>query len=62
MAGRVKHMERSHRSYRNRALNGIYNDFNRRAYSIKVFKENKKTVGQRFSDLFRKMLPKTAAK
>lgn len=55
-------MERSHSSYRNRALNGIYNDFNRRAYSVKVFKENKKTVGQRFSDLFRKMLPKTAAK
>lgn len=62
MAGAVKHMQRSHRSYRNNMNNGIFTQFHRNAYSVKQYKESRMTLGKRLSNLFRKMLPNTSSK
>ena len=58
MAGAVKHMERSHRSHRRPEMYGIYAGFQRRAYTNKYAKEQRKTLGQQLAGIFRKMMPK----
>ena len=45
MAGRIKHMERSRRSYhKNKAA--IFSNFNRHAYSVEHAKQQRLTLGQ----------------
>ena len=61
MAGAVKHMKRSHRSYR-ASNSDVFTNFHRKAYAVKMEKESKKTFGQRLSGMFRKMLPDTSSK
>lgn len=58
MAGRLKHMERSHRSHRNSKHAGIYAQFHRRAYSEKVFKESRMTLGQKLKRVVKKAFDK----
>ena len=55
MAGRLKHMERSHRSYRSNGAEFV--QFHRHAYNVAQRKETKKTFGQHMSALFRRMIP-----
>ena len=50
MAGKVKHMERSHRS--NGSNQAVFNSFESRAMKTKVRKEHKKTLDERFKSLF----------
>lgn len=53
MAGRIKHMKRSHRSYGKN-----YSEFNRfamRASSNKYIREQKKSISERISSLFARM-------
>lgn len=57
MAGRIKHMERSHRSHNKNY--GMFNQFHRNAYKVSYYKNERKTVGQRLSQLLRGMMPKT---
>lgn len=51
MAGRVKHMERSRRSYRQSQQYGIFNQFHAHAYAVASLKTQRKTIGQRFASL-----------
>ena len=47
MAGRIKHMERSHRSVAHKHNEGIYNSFGRKAYSVSLVKQQRReTFGQ----------------
>lgn len=57
MAGAVKHMERSHRSYRKPEMNGIYVRFARKASTNKYAKESRMGLGQLMAGVFRKMMP-----
>lgn len=58
MAGRLKHMERSHRSHRNSKHAGIYAGFHRHAYTVKTLKESKMTLGQKLGRFVKKALGK----
>lgn len=49
MAGRIKHMERSHRSHR--MNEGVFNNFHRRAYEIRFTKQQRVSLAQRFASL-----------
>lgn len=51
MAGRLKHMERSHRSYRQTQQYGVFNQFHRNAYRVSTYKQQKLTLGQRMAKL-----------
>lgn len=61
MAGALKHMERSHRSYKNKQNAFVFTQFTRKAYTNKYMrdfhKERKKTLGQRVSSLVKKLMP-----
>ena len=61
MAGAVKHMERSHRSYATRHQ-GVFNYFHRNAYKVANLKESRKTLGQRLAGMFKKVMPSTTSK
>lgn len=62
MAGAIKHMERSHRSHRNKADAFVFTQFSRRAYTNKYMKEwhkaRKQTVGQKLAAAIKEMMPK----
>lgn len=49
MAGRLKHMERSHRSHRRDA--NVFLGFNRRAYSVAYAKQQRMTLGQKMAQM-----------
>ena len=49
MAGVVKHMQRSHYSYHKN--DGVFRQFNMKAYQKKQKKENRKTFGQMLKQL-----------
>lgn len=61
MAGAVKHMERSHRSYATRHQ-GVFNGFHRNAYKVATMKESRKTLGQRLAGVIKKVMPNTSSK
>ena len=61
MAGAVKHMERSRRSHRKPEMYGIYSQFERRAYTNKYERDQRKTLGQQLAGVFRKMMPQKRA-
>ena len=62
MAGAVKHMERSHRSHKNKMDGFVFTQFSRRAYTAERMKDwnkaRKQTIGQRLSTAIREMMPK----
>ena len=55
MAGRLKHMERSHRSHNTKE--NIFTTFSRKAYVREDIKYQKKTLGQRFASLVKPLMP-----
>ena len=58
MAGRVKHMERSHRSHSNNAA--VFTAFQRDAYTAQYIRNSRKegmSIGQLLSSAIRKILP-----
>ena len=57
MAGAVKHMERSRRSHTRSRDFGIYTQFHRNAYSVKTFKKNRLSLGQRIAKMLHKEAP-----
>lgn len=61
MAGRVKHMERSRRSHKNKEA--VFMQFNNRAYRLAMRKIEKQTMAQRLAGVFapmKKVLRKAA--
>lgn len=48
MAGRIKHMERSHRSYNKSQY--IFSSFQAKAYKTASLRSSKKSLAQRFKD------------
>ena len=56
MAGRIKHMERSHRSVSKKNNEGTYTPFRRKAYSISYAKQRKMTLGESLAKLLRRAL------
>lgn len=61
MTGAVKHMERSHRSYKTKKSNAGFSTFAMTAYSKKLFRDNMKarkmTLGQKLSASLKKLMP-----
>ena len=55
MAGKLKHMARSHRSYRSNGSEFI--QFHRHAYNVMIAKEDRKPATQRLSSVLRRMIP-----
>lgn len=55
MSGARKHMQRSHRSYQ-QSKAGIFNTFERNAYSIAFAKQSKLTLGQKISQNFKNII------
>lgn len=62
MAGRIKHMQRSHRSHNRAKEFGVFNAFRYRAYVEANTKEARMTTGERLASFFRSMVPSTASK
>lgn len=60
MAGAKKHMQRSHRSNQ-QSKAGIFNTFERKAYSLAYTKAQKLTLGQRISKTFKNLFKRTKA-
>lgn len=60
MAGRLAHMERSHRSYVQTQRYSIFNQFHRKAYATANIKQTRMSIGQRFGQLLNPL--KTAMK
>lgn len=60
MSGARKHMQRSHRSYQ-QSKAGIFNTFERNAYSVACTKQSKLTFGQNISQTFKNLFKRTKA-
>ena len=41
MSGALKHRQRSHKTYRKNVNSGVFNDFERKAKTLKIKKQNK---------------------
>ncbi len=54
MSGRMKHMERSHRSYRNH--DSMYRSHIAHAYSSKSMQRDRKSLSERFASIFATMM------
>lgn len=61
MAGRVKHMERSHRSHR-KNNDAVFTQFHRNAFKLADAKIKRQTIGQRLSAMLKSMMPRTTSK
>lgn len=61
MAGAIKHMERSHRSHKNKQDAFVFTQFARKAYVSKSMREynkaRKQTLGQKMSAAIKKLMP-----
>lgn len=57
MAGRVKHAQRSHYSYKNDNYTQFFRKCNMHAYTKAMEKQQKMTLGQALGALVRKMMP-----
>lgn len=55
MSGARKHMQRSHRSYQ-QSKAGIFNTFERNAYSVAFAKHSKLTLGQKINQNFKNII------
>ena len=53
-------MQRSHRSYQ-QSKAGIFNTFERNAYSVAFAKQSKLTLGQKISQTFKNLFKRTKA-
>lgn len=53
-------MQRSHRSYQ-QSKAGIFNTFERNAYSVACTKQSKLTFGQKISQTFKNLFKRTKA-
>lgn len=63
MAGAIKHMERSHRATALKRNAGVFNQFNRRAYTVQNTKQNikqKMTLGQYIKNALKRAVGKEA--
>ena len=61
MAGAIKHMERSHRATALKRNAGVFNQFNRRAYTVQSIKQNRKmTIGQNIKNALKRAVGKEA--
>lgn len=59
MAGAIKHMERSHRATALKRNAGIFNQFNRRAYTVQNIKQIRKmTLGQNIKNALKRAVGK----
>ena len=61
MAGAKKHMERSHRSVSQKRNEGIFNDFERKAYYAIQRKASNKSLGQTVAQAFKGIFKRTKA-
>lgn len=60
MSGARKHMQRSHHSYQ-QSKAGIFNTFERNAYSVAYARQSKLTLGQKISQSFKNLFKRTKA-